>query len=247
MAKRSKSTRGPKNATTPKTTRKSREERTPSDLDNRELESVVCYLVCMGKKPTEIVEEINRQFKGRVKITRERPYAIVREVGEQGRFHYQPRHHFEFQQRIKRAYTWLSDVEVVHTAVTKDVARDAAIALRGLVQERHRRDRDRNEVHIGFAAGISMRHLAQAFAALLCEPADDMPARIYFHAMVTGHEPNNPTTDPNAFLTFFLNHPIIRVEPCFVALPHRGNPGGQGSGEGTGHYRHIRLGLDGRS
>ena len=71
------------------------------------------------------------------------------------------------------------------------------MVLRGLVQERHRQDRTRQEVHIGLAAGLSMRQLAQAFADLLCERAPDLPARIIFHAMVTGHEPDNPTTDPN--------------------------------------------------
>ena len=73
-------------------------------------------------------------------------------------------------------------------------------------------------VHIGFAAGLSMRQVAQSFAELLTYPAPDLPKKIVFHAMLSGHDPGNPTTDPNNFFTFFLHPPALKVETKFVGF-----------------------------
>jgi DNA-binding transcriptional regulator LsrR (DeoR family) len=84
-----------------------------------------------------------------------------------------------------------------------------------MVQECHRAGKE--EVHIGFAAGLSMLQLAQAFADLLCERVEDLPRKIVLVALVTGYEAGSPTTDPNSFFTYFLNRPL-RVQMEFVGL-----------------------------
>jgi DNA-binding transcriptional regulator LsrR (DeoR family) len=107
---------------------------------------------------------------------------------------------------------------VVRTTIATDVARETARLLLRLVRECHLEDKKRNEVHIGFAAGLSMREVAQVFAKLLTYPEPDLPENIAFHALVAGHDPRDPTTDPNAFFTFFLTPPSITIKPSFMGL-----------------------------
>ncbi len=72
--------------------------------------------------------------------------------------------------------------------------------------------------HVGFSGGVSMRTLAARAAQLLREPIDHLPKEIVFHAMVAGFDVTAPTTDPNAFFTYFVRDPAMKVETSFVGL-----------------------------
>ena len=189
-----------------------------SELDNGEVMSLVCRLFIEGKKVSEIAKVLEDTYPQAGKVSREKPYAILSEAAACGWLRYHPPIHLALGEEIRKRYPWLKGVAVAHTTVPVDVASEAALMLRGLVQERHRENRSKNEVHIGFAAGFSMQQLAQEFADLLCEPAKDLPERIVFHALVTGYDPGDPTTDPNTFFLFFNNHPVLHIEPKFVSL-----------------------------
>lgn len=77
-----------------------------------------------------------------------------------------------------------------------------------------------NALHIGFGGGRALRLVAKAFSELLSQkPAEELPSQIVFHAMVGGFNLEDPTTDPNAFFTFFVNNPAIPVKITFVGLP----------------------------
>ncbi len=186
-------------------------------LDETELESAVCDLIAKGLSVGQICEEMRARYGRAGRMNREKPYRILRKAAKRGRVMYVPPTHLALENRIHKKYFWLKRVSVVHTAVSIDVAREAAQMLLQLVQECYRTD-NKNEVHIGFASGRSMQQLAHAFAELLCQPVKDLPEKIFFHAMVTGYDPGNPTTDPNAFFTFFLNNPVLPIEPRFVAF-----------------------------
>lgn len=188
------------------------------ELDKIDVMSLVCNLFVEGHKVSEIARVLMEKYPEAGYATREQPYAILAEAAAQGWLRYHAPPHLALAEEIRKRYSWLEGVAVAHTTVPTDVAQEAALMLRGLVQERHRADREKDEVHIGFAAGFSMQQLAQAFADLLCEPAKDLPMRIVFHALVTGYDPGNPTTDPNAFFLFFKNHPVLHIEPLFVSL-----------------------------
>ena len=87
-----------------------------------------------------------------------------------------------------------------------------------LVQRHHAAPYGKNEVHIGFAGGHATRRLAHWFAQLLRQPAEGLPQTIVFHALVGGFDVNEPTTDPNAFFTYFVKDPAMQVETRFVGL-----------------------------
>ena len=187
-------------------------------LDKREIMSLVCKLFIEGKKVSEIAELLEEEYPDAGYVSREKPYYIISEAAVRGWLRYHAPAHLALGEEIRQRYPWLERVAVAHTTVPTDVAKTAALMLRGLVQERHRENRDKNEVHIGFAAGFSMQQLAHEFAELLCEPADDLPETITFHALVAGYDPGNPTTDPNAFFLYFNNHPVLHITPRFVSL-----------------------------
>jgi DNA-binding transcriptional regulator LsrR (DeoR family) len=72
--------------------------------------------------------------------------------------------------------------------------------------------------HIGFSGGFGMRTLALRFGELLRTPTERLPEKIVFHAMVAGFDVTDPTTDPNAFFTYFVQDPAMQVTTSFVAL-----------------------------
>jgi len=187
-------------------------------LDDVERESAVCWLFTRGYPVPEIIIEMKKRYGKAGEMSREKPYRILQRAAARGRLMYTPPSHLVLAQKVFDAYSWLKRVHVVHTTVSVDVAREAASMLLGMVKERRRSFPKRDEVHIGFAAGMSMRQVAQAFAELLRYPTPNLPKKIVFHAMVTGHDYGNPTTDPNAFFTFFLYPPVLEVEPGFVGL-----------------------------
>ena len=188
------------------------------DMDHMERISAVCELFTKGKTVKEITEELKRSYPKFGPLKRETPYKYVREAGKRGFLRFVPPLQHVFAKRITDNFYKLKRVSVVHTATSFDVARETANMLLRLVQQCHKANKDRNVVHIGFAAGLSMRQVAQSFAELLTYPASDLPKKIVFHAMLSGHDPGNPTTDPNNFFTFFLHPPTLKVETEFVGF-----------------------------
>jgi DNA-binding transcriptional regulator LsrR (DeoR family) len=200
-------------------------QRAPKDaaieLDIWELRSAVMKYLTKGHTNREILQLMEEEFGEAGRMNREQPIRHLRFVAKKGYVQYNPPHQLPLAQKIRNKFKWLKTVDVVLTTVAADVARAAARTLLELVQECHESNPERDEVHIGFAAGLSMRALAQSFAELLAFPGPDdleLPKRIVFHSMVSGHEPGNPTTSPNAFFSFFLFPPLLVVEPQFVGL-----------------------------
>ena len=185
-------------------------------LDRREQMAAVCKLQTLGRRYKEIETELEGQYGAADWIQREKFYPIVREAiaARWLQCHYPA--DLRLEQEIRQRYPWIRGVEVVDTRSSEEVARAAARALLRMVQQCYRAGK-KEEVHIGFAAGNSMRQLAQAFADLLCEPAEHLPKKIFFLAIVTAYEPGSPTTDPNSFFSYFLNRPL-KIEPRFVGL-----------------------------
>jgi DNA-binding transcriptional regulator LsrR (DeoR family) len=178
----------------------------------------VCELYFRGMTVKKILKELEDRYGEAGKVSRETPMAFIRYAAERKWIHYHAPKNLPLEQFILNSYMWLKRVSVVHTAVTEDVARETASMLLRLVQECYRTEGKTGEVHIGFAAGLSMQKVARAFADILCDPAPDLPKKIVIHSLVTGFEPGNPTTDPNTFFTFYVNRPTMQVETRFVSL-----------------------------
>ncbi|MEJ2719734.1 MAG: hypothetical protein P8181_01155 [bacterium] len=174
-----------------------------------------------GHSNKETMALMEKEFGEAGRMNREDPMRHFRFIAKKGYLQYNPRPQLSLAQKIRDKFKWLKTVDVVLTTEAADVARAAAKTLLELVQECHDSNPDNEEVHIGFAAGLSMRALAQSFAEYLAFPGPEdieLPKRIVFHSMVSGHEPGNPTTNPNAFFSFFLFPPDLVVEPRFVGL-----------------------------
>ena len=189
--------------------------RPKTEYDKREIAAAVCKYFCQGYPVREIVAAVHEDYG--ITLNREEPYAIVRDVARRGQLRYEPPQHVVLQNRLRNAHPWLQDVQVVHTTVVRDVADEAAKTLVGLLQ-RYRKEKGRDQVHIGFAGGHTMRALARALARRLCEPSEHLPERVVFHALAAGFDPQHPTTDPNAFFGYFVNEPVMQVEPLFHGL-----------------------------
>jgi DNA-binding transcriptional regulator LsrR (DeoR family) len=148
-------------------------------------------------------------------MTREDPYRYLRKAVGRGWIRFDPPQEYSLQQRIREdAYPWLHDVSVVQSGRSEDVAYRAAKMLLELLQQHYAK----GEVHIGFSGGSSLRTLARRFAELLHKPVKHLPSAIVFHALVAGFDVNDPTTDPNAFFTYFVGGPATPCGMSFVAL-----------------------------
>jgi hypothetical protein len=189
-----------------------------SKLDRMEKITAVCNFFCQGLTVREIQEAMKDEYGEAGAIKREEPYAILAFAASRGWLQFRAPHHLEYGHRLRSHYTWLQRVDIVRTVMTWDVARQAALVLLDLVRDKVRQRGSSQEVHIGFAGGVSMQKLARAFADLLCDPWEQLPETIVFHTMVAGFNPTDPITDPNAFFTYFLNEPIMQVKPRFVGL-----------------------------
>jgi DNA-binding transcriptional regulator LsrR (DeoR family) len=184
------------------------------DLSEEEKLATVCSLFCeKGLTATQIQERMNEEHSA--EMTREEPYRHLRKAASRGWIRFDPPQEHSLQRRIREdAYPWLHDVSVVQTGRSEDVAYRGAKMLLELLQQ-HYSD---GEVHIGFSGGSSLRMLARRFAELLHKPAQHLPCKIVFHALVAGFDVNDPTTDPNAFFTYFVGDPAMPFETSFVAL-----------------------------
>ena len=189
------------------------------ELDRMERLAAVCDLHCQGKTVKEIQAEMKRRFG--IEMRREEPYTLISYAASRGWLHFRAPHHYEYSHLLRNRFGWLQDVDVVRTATTQDFASRAAEMLLRIVKDKvsaKKRDKKKDEVHIGFAGGVAIAHLASAFAELLCRPTRGLPEKIVLHAICAGFSPADPSTDPNAFFTYFLNKPLMQVETGFVGL-----------------------------
>ncbi len=63
-----------------------------------------------------------------------------------------------------------------------------------------------------------MRRVARILGDLLRRPTGPLPKEIVFHALVAGFDVEDPTTDPNAFFTYFVNDAAMPIVTNFVGL-----------------------------
>lgn len=182
------------------------------ELDHTEILSIICRYFCKGYTASQIVATLKKK---NLELRREDPYQYIAYAASRGWMRFVAPHEHALQEKIRHRFGWLQNVEVVHTSVFEDVAYHGASMLIGVLQQLAP---SHPEVHIGFAGGHAMRKLAWTFAQFLREPIDGLPRAVVFHAMVAGFDVLDPTTDPNAFFTYFHDDPAIQVETRFVGL-----------------------------
>ncbi|MEI6809949.1 MAG: hypothetical protein WCN95_14625 [bacterium] len=182
-------------------------------MDSMEVLSEVCKLFCKGNTASEIVQAM--RAGGMTDFRREDPYQFLSYAATRGWIRFVAPHEHSLREQIKKRCGWLEAVEVVHSSVFEDVAYQGARMLVEMLQQYRL---SKKKVHIGFAGGHALRKLAWAFAQLLREPADGLPETLVFHSMVAGFDVYDPTTDPNAFFTYFLPDPAMQVKTEFVGL-----------------------------
>jgi DNA-binding transcriptional regulator LsrR (DeoR family) len=182
-------------------------------MSEEELLTTVCGYFCdEGLTAAQIQRKLEEQHS--IEITREKPYYYLRKAASLGWIRFVPPQEHSLEGDLRNAYPWLHNAIVVPSARTEDVAYRGASMLLELLQQHH----DGREVHIGFSGGTSLRMLARRFAELLREPSQHLPSEIVFHALVAGFDVSDPTTDPNAFFTYFVDDPGIPIKTNFVAL-----------------------------
>ncbi len=185
-------------------------------LDRTEVISLVCKYFCEGKTVAEIVKMMKAQHG--VHLNREQPYKMLSRAAALGWLKFEASLDHRLTEWMQQEYGNLDSIEVVHSASTEDLAYHAAAELVRLLRKYREGAQQRDKVHIGFAGGPTMRKLARHFADLLCQPQHGMPEKICLHALVSGFNPHDPTTDPNAFFTYFVRRPGLPFEVEFVGL-----------------------------
>jgi DNA-binding transcriptional regulator LsrR (DeoR family) len=185
-------------------------------LEHEEIVAAVCKALCEGKMPSEIAELMRTRYG--ISMTREAPYKFIRYAASKGWLSFvSPREH-HLTRRIQEDFTWLQGVEVVHTSVFDDVAWRTAVLIVQLLRAYRRPPHRKNEVHIGFAGGYSMKRVAEQLSQLLRREDLELPSTLVFHALVAGFDVSTPVTDPNAFFAHFDHPAAIKTAVQFVAL-----------------------------
>lgn len=193
--------------------RRRRSQEEASSHTARELQATVCHYFCRhGLRAPQIRDLLEKDH--RIRISREEVYRLIRVAAARGWIQFTAPPEDDLRRRLSDRYGWLQAVSVVETGVSQDVSEDGAAVLLALLKQRYAG----REVHLGFSGGTALRTLAHRFAELLREPDPHLPRKIVFHAMVAGFDVHDPTTDPNAFFTYFAGDTVLAVETEFVAL-----------------------------
>ncbi len=189
-------------------------------LDWTEVVSLACRYHCKGWTAPAIQKQLD-EVHG-VKLRREDPYLMVLWAAANDMLQFVPKLEHTLSQRIRTIHPALDDVEVVQTRFFDDVATRGGSMLLRLVQKHHCANPSRSEVHVGFAGGYSMWKLARAFARLLRSPVENLPKVLVFHSLVSSFNPQDPRTDPNAFVLYFMMEKESWIETQFVGFPAPG-------------------------
>jgi DNA-binding transcriptional regulator LsrR (DeoR family) len=182
-------------------------------LDFREVVAAVCRYFCKGSTATEIRELMQKEWN--VEMTREEPYQCISYAASRDWIRFVAPHEHGLREKIRGKCPWLDEVEVVHSAVADDVAYHGAEMLVDLLRKLKEQ---KDEVHVGFAGGHSMRKVCRSLAQLLRQPREGLPKSVVLHAMVAGFDVEDTTTDPNALFTYFVKDTAMQVDTHFVAL-----------------------------
>jgi DNA-binding transcriptional regulator LsrR (DeoR family) len=194
--------------------RRERGEHSHGGLDYEEVATLVCKYVCQGYMAADIVRLL--QDEHHIKVSREEPYRLLAYAAMKKWLRFVAPYEVVLREKVRSRYTWLSEAEVSHTSVFDD--QHAALMLMNLIRTHHMPPYSKDEVHVGFAGGYSMRRLAHALSEMLRLPAENLPKKIVFHALVSGFDPFEPTTAPNAFFTYFVKDLAMQVDTGFVSL-----------------------------
>jgi DNA-binding transcriptional regulator LsrR (DeoR family) len=167
-------------------------------VENFALVSHVCHLHVTGSTVGEICKSVKKKFP-ELPFKREDPYYIIRYAALQDMLVFRPPHQGVYRQLIHEWFPRL-EVEVIDSA---DVEVVAAQAARVLLQMLRSFDADRDVVHVGLAGGHTLRAVMEVLARHMVEPVTDLPKVVHFHALAAGFNPEDPTTDPNSFVSLF--------------------------------------------
>ena len=173
-----------------------RDHRLQDLLKNFELLSLVCYMHTAGATNKEILRAVRKKFS-KAKLKREDPNWIIRWAAKEGWLRFRPPYHHEYRQQIRDLYS-LQEVEVISSSEVNVVAWESARMLLHML-----RSVGKETVHVGVAGGHTVRALMHALAEQMVAPVSDMPRVVHFHALAAGFDPDEPSTNPNAFVTFF--------------------------------------------
>ena len=183
-------------------------------LDELEQLSVVCRLFFNGMGATQIAQEISKKYSTTFK--RETTYRFLQKAYSNKWITYTPPRETKLESDFADKYIWLQRPKIVHTLCFEDVAYKAAELLVDILSDLKGSEKD--TAHIGFAGGHAMCILAQTFAELLKTAKKKLPAKIVLHALVSGFDVREPTTDPNTFFTLFQSNKYQGIEFEYVGL-----------------------------
>ncbi|UCH83232.1 MAG: hypothetical protein JSW50_12315, partial [Candidatus Latescibacterota bacterium] len=156
-------------------------------LEYLELVSAVMESLVLGNPVKQIRKDMIKKFGEERAPSRQKIHTIIHFAGANEYLQYHAPAETDLADEIYQEFNFLDEVNVVNTTLSSDVARVAARALLRLVKKFHTTNPEKTEVHIGYAAGQSMLRLARSFARLLWYEQSDLPERIVFHAMLSGH------------------------------------------------------------
>ncbi len=186
-------------------------------LDYEEMLSAICGMFAGGHVASEVRELMGMTYG--VTLQREEPYLYMADAMTRHRLLFEPPKRYRLQHALRKSFDWLRTVRVLDADGFGSVAGEAARVLLDIL--RHRsvlQSVSGSNVHLGFAGGEAMRQVAVALAEQLLEPSGDLPDILTFHALVSGFDVGDPTTDPNAFFSCFTSVPPAQVERRFVGL-----------------------------
>jgi DNA-binding transcriptional regulator LsrR (DeoR family) len=189
------------------------------ELTHEEKIAAVCNLLCAGATPGQMVELMQKEYG--VTMSREEPYRLIRDAAARDWLRFIAPRADDLSQKLERRHPWLKRVDVVYSSSPSDVAYQAANLALELIDAHHNL-LNKDEVHVGFAAGFSMRLVAKYLAELLkvAEPAR-LPT-LWFHALSIGLDMDNPSTDPSAFFLYLdslgAEYHELRKKLKFIAL-----------------------------
>lgn len=186
-----------------------------AEVRKRDLVCAVCEFVCQGYSVKQTVAAVAEGHG--YQLTREQVYPLFAYGCRMGWVQFQPPRNLAFAMQLRARYPWLVHIDVIPSTVVRDVANYAGLHLREIVQAIRRRE-NRDGVHIGFAGGHSMRELAEAFAKLLHQPAEDLPETLWLHSLTDLFDLADPSTAPNAYVWCFMNEALRQVRVRFVGL-----------------------------
>lgn len=219
------------NAGRPKKTREAAKNRVSrlfskwkiSERRQNELMSLVSSLFCDGLANADIIEQVKKkEFLETCAsdLSAENVWDLLRVAAGKGMITHTPPNDLRLCNLLKTKYQWLGErLIVTNSAATKALAEQAATKLMDMIRNVCKL-RNRREVHVGFAGGMTLRAVAKRLAQLLMEPHPDNPETLVFHAMVAGFDDDDFYADPNSFISYFVARKYpVRVRLVRLPLP----------------------------